>query len=176
MPVGANELHNRRKQKQWGDLNWWCKFLATEREPASTISRSSVFSLSAGHLSNRPHSCVYGVLVPRPTIICACRFKTLHVSVMACRKIMARVYTRQLLSVTALTKATINMPKFYGHLPCPAAGRWWVLTSLQEDGRTDGGHGGDSQGPGQLEQLQQAGVSSPFDKPPNAPNIRQWIR
>lgn len=49
-------------------------------------------------------------------------------------RIMALVYTRQLLLVTALTRSTINMPKFHSPLPCAAALCWGVWTSLERDG------------------------------------------
>lgn len=66
---------------------------------------------------------------PKSVIICVCRFKgkaplNIHVNNVACQEIMVLAYTRHLLLVMALTRSTINMPKFRGPLPRPAAARW----------------------------------------------------
>lgn len=77
----------------------------------------------------------------RSIIICVCRFKrkslSFDVDIVACWRIIVLVYRRHLLLVTALTRSTINMPKFYTPLPCPAAACWWVQTSLEGDSRTE---------------------------------------
>lgn len=70
-------------------------------------------------------------------IICICRFKGKSLNILRCWRTIVLVYTRHLLLVTALTRSTINMPKFYNPLPCPAAACWWVQTSLEKDSRTE---------------------------------------
>lgn len=59
------------------------------------------------------------------------------VNILVYWRVIALVYTRHLLLVTALTRSTINMPKFYSPLPCPAAAFCGVQTSLEEDSRTE---------------------------------------
>lgn len=80
---------------------------------------------------------------PKSVIICVCRFKGesplhIHVNNVACQEILVLACMRHLLLVRALTRSTINMPKFHSPpLPRPAAACWWAQTTVEEDGKME---------------------------------------
>lgn len=89
-------------------------------------------------LNSQPSTCWHlTTFLLKLMIICVCSIKGKSLIILLCWRTIVLVYTRHLLLVTAPTRSTINMPKFYNPLPCPAAVCWWVQTSLEKDSRTE---------------------------------------